>query len=91
MKTFPFYTILFHTNYSESSYYRRYYRRRAYPFYTNLYYKNKLSATYQRHMFKYKRSKYNRIVRYSVRCKDFIIYPNYAMLMKKANKRRPKK
>ena len=58
------------------------------PFYKDTYYKGELSYSYKRHMWKYKWSKFRQIVRVG-KMRDFIIYPNYAMLIKRVNSRRP--
>ena len=60
------------------------------PFHTNWYYRGKLSYSYKRHLFKYKWSNYREIIRVG-KMRDFMIYPNYAILMKRVNSRKPKK
>ena len=64
--------------------------RDKWPFYKDTYYKGELSYSYKRHMWKYKWSSYQGIKRIRVgNMSDFIVYPNYAMLIKRVNSRRP--
>lgn len=64
-----------------------------FPFYKDTYYEGKISYSHKRHMPKWKWIKYNPIMRAGPHwLKDFIVYPNYAMLMRKvSNNMRPKK
>lgn len=63
------------------------------PFYKDVYYKGKISYSYRRHMPRWKWIKYKPIIRTGpFWLRDFMVYPNYAMLMRRVNeKMRPKK
>ena len=65
---------------------------KLFPFYPNTYYMNKFSGSYKRYLFNYRWKKYNPVMRPGPPwVKDFVIYPNYATLIRKTNLRMRKK